>query len=129
MASPFDYAKALTSSKEDLYTTEDIFQKEYLPFMVNKILSNSPQTALFADMMNQYQHLDKKMQYDFYMIGVPKQRASKMWTKKEESEIPLPHLEYIAEKLHVSMTRAIELYPLIGSDVIIEAIGSKGGRM
>lgn len=128
MSSPFDFAKSVISTKEDLYTTESIFQKEYLPFMVNKILSNTPQTALFAAAMNRYPMLDKKLQYDFYRLGIPKMSASKMWTKKEETDLNMDHVQYIAEKLSVSVPRAIELYKVIGAEAVDAELKSRGGR-
>lgn len=97
--------------------------------MVNKILSNIPQTAMFAAMINQYPSLDKKLQYDFYRIGIPKMSASKMWTKKEETDIPQEHIDYIAEQMHVSIKRAFELYKIIGPDAIVKSLASRGGRM
>ena len=97
--------------------------------MVNKILSNIPQTAMFAAMINQYPSLDKKLQYDFYRIGIPKMSASKMWTKKEETDIPQEHIDYIAVNLNVSIKRAFELYKIIGPDAIVKALASRGGRM
>lgn len=126
--SPFDFAKSITSTKEDLYTTEDIFKKEYTPFMINRILSNHPQAALFADAMNCYPELDSKLQYDFYRIGMPKLKASKMWTKKEGDEKSLEHATVIANALSVSVNRAMEFLALIGSSEVEKYLESRGGK-
>lgn len=126
--SPFDYAKSVTHTKESLYTTEALFNKEYVPFMVNRSLSNSPQTALFADAINQYPNLDKKLQYDFYMYGIPKQRGYTRWVKKEESEIHQDQLDYVAQTLGVSLNRAIEIHKLIGPEAVLADMQKKGGR-
>ena len=100
--SPFDYAKSVTHTKESLYTNEAIFAKEYNAFLVNRSLSNSPHTALMADAMNIYQDIHPKLQYDFYMYGIPKQKGYSKWIKKEDDILPQEHIEYIAKSLSLS---------------------------
>lgn len=126
--SPFDFAKSITTTKEDLYSTEEIFKKEYLPFMVNRILSNHPQSVLFADAMNQYPELDSKLQYDFYRLGLPKIKSSKMWTKKEVDEPSVELASIVAKHLNVNITRAMEYMAIIGSNAVQELNEKQGGR-
>ena len=128
MTSPFDYAKSVTHTKESLYTTEEVFVKEYLPFMVNRALSNSPQTALFADAMNQYPNLDKKLQYDFYLTGIPKQTGFTKWVKKEDQDLNVEHLQHICEVFECSLEKAIEKYKVLGPAATQANIEKRGGR-
>jgi Bacteriophage clamp loader A subunit len=128
MTSPFDICKSLTQTNDDLYTTEEIFNKEYTPFMVNRILSNGAKTALFANAMNQYGILDKRLQYDFYRIGIPKIKGFTKYIKKEATELNQEHLDFICKSMHMSMPRAIEVYSLIGSEAVQKQIDSRGGR-
>lgn len=125
--SPFDIVKSLTQTKDDI-SQEDDFNKDYTVFMINRILSNSPQTALFADVMNQSSHLDKKLQYDFYRFGIPKTKSYTKYIKKESTDINQEHLDYICNKMKISLNRAIELYGIIGSTNIQKEIDSKGGK-
>jgi hypothetical protein len=128
MATPFDICKSLTQTKDDLYTVEEVFNKEYTPFMVNRILSNSPATALFANAMNQFGIIDKKLQYDFYRFGIPKTKQYTKWIKKEALDIDQVHLDYLCSKLNVSLSRAIEIYGIIGSEAIQAEINKQGGK-
>lgn len=128
MPSPFDYAKSATHTKDYLYTTDDVFNREYVPFLVNRSLSNSAQTALFADAINQYPDLDKKLQYDFYFFGMPKQKGYTKWVKKEDDGIPQEHIELITQELQVSAKRAVEMYKFIGSDIINKILADRGGK-
>lgn len=128
MTSPFDFAKSVTHTKESLYDTEVLFSKEYVTFMVNRSLSNSPQTALFADAMNQYQNLDKKLQYDFYMHGIPKQKGYTKWVKKEKADVPQEHLDFLVEVMKISIPRAIEMYDRLGKDVVQAELDKRGGK-
>jgi hypothetical protein len=125
--SPFDVTKSITQTKDDI-SGEDGFDKDYNTFMINRILSNSPQTVLFADAMNQNSHLDKKLQYDFYRLGIPKSKSYTKYIKKDALVGNEEHINYICEKLKVSIPRSIELCDIIGSDNIQKEIDSRGGR-
>lgn len=125
--SPFDITKNITQTKDNLYESEEITDKDYIPFMINRILSNSPSTALFANAMNQGV-IDKKLQYDFYRLGIPKSKSYTKYIKKEASELNQEHLDYICMSMNVSMVRAIEVYSLIGSDAVQRELDKRGGR-
>jgi len=124
---PFDFTKSLTQTKDDLYTTEEVFNKEYTPFMINRILSNSSQTTLFADAMNRG-ILDKKLQYDFYRFGIPKTKGYTKYIKKDVSEYNQEHLDFICSIMNVSLKRAIEMYGMIGSDAVQFELNKRGGK-
>lgn len=130
MASPFDIAKTILTTKEDCYTTEELFNKEYSPFMINRILSNSASTVLFAEQMDRYSMIDKKLQYDFYLKGIPKTKGfQKMWTKKESDTVDDSVLiKYISNKLNLNTKRASSMLQIIGRDKVVAEINSKGGR-
>jgi len=130
MSSPFDYAKSLTQTKENLYTSEAIFNKEYVPFMVNRILSNSPQAVLFAECMNMYPDLDKKIQHDFYFYGIPKLGYTKMWSKKEEgTEDVMDKVKHIATELGVNLGRAMEIMSRLDEHDLEVHMKSRGGKV
>lgn len=127
--SPFDFAKSFTQTKEQQWTHDDISQKEYTPFMINRILSNSQSTVFFAELINQYPDLDKKLQHDFYYSGIPKSnKYTKMWSKKEASDIDSELINFIAADLNISIKRAMEVYKLLGPTVIKEKISLRGGK-
>lgn len=129
MTTPFDFVKSFTTTKDYLYTAESLFQKEYVPFVVNRALSNDPKCLLFADALNCYPQLDKKLQHDFYFFGIPKMRTGKMWTKKEEEDSQTNLAEFVARDLNVSIKRALELLPLIDEEEIHRIKKSHGGKV
>lgn len=129
MTSPFDIAKSVLQTKENLYTTDELFNKEYVPFMVNRILSNSDRTVLFAECMDKYCGLDKKLQYDFYLKGIPKSNGfQKMWSKKDSSTLNTDHVEYICSRMNVSTKRGTEIYKLLGSEAVEAELRKQGGK-
>ena len=128
-SSPFDLAKTILNTKETCYTVEELFNKEYAPFMINRILSNASNTVLFAEQMDKYSILDKKLQYDFYLYGIPKSRGyQKMWSKKESETTNEVLLDYISEKMKVNMRRASAILKQIGAEVVQMEMNSRGGK-
>jgi hypothetical protein len=126
--SPFDYVKSVTRTKEDLYSTEDIFQKEYVPFIVNRALSNSPSFCHFAEALNKYSSLDKRLQYDFYLHGIPKSnRYENLWSKKSESDIDIDLVKFVASEMNLNLSRAIQVIELLGLDKVKTIYESRGG--
>ncbi len=81
---PFDFVNSINSTKEDLMVDE-VTEKGYNSYMVNKALSYFIDTVMYANDMNGRYHLDNKMQY-FYLINTirSKKRFSK-WIKNVEN--------------------------------------------
>lgn len=130
MSSPFDFVRSFTTTKESLYTKEALFVSEYVPFIVNRALSNDPKCTLFADALNVYPDLDLKLQHDFYLYGIPKMRTGKMWSKKEEDDTySIDDVKLVAKDLNVSIRRAYQLMPLIDSDDIDKLRSAEGGKV
>lgn len=67
---------------------DELAEKDYLPFMVNRGLSYFQDTVALANEMNRYHDVDKKMQYEFLInIIRPRKRFSKWFKKEEDSDI------------------------------------------
>ena len=78
-----DYLNAINVTKEPLLDSEDeTWEKKYAPFIVNKCVAPFPDTIQLVNELNQYHHLDKKLQFDFLLNSIrPRKRFSK-WHKK-----------------------------------------------
>lgn len=81
---PFEFVKSVTHSKEYLMVDEDT-EKKYNSFIVNRALMQFHDTILLANMMNQYHHLDEKLQYDFLLNTIRKRKRFSKWTKQDRS--------------------------------------------
>jgi hypothetical protein len=86
---PFDYVNAINFNKKDLMTgteNDELAEKEYVPFLTNRALSQFPDTILYANEMNMSHHLDNKLQFHYLINTIrPKKRFSK-WAKRQDSE-------------------------------------------
>jgi hypothetical protein len=75
-----DWLNSINFTKEDL--SENI--KEYPPFIINKCLAGHIDSVLFANEMNMNHHLDKGMQYSFYLNSLRKRKRFSPWLRKDK---------------------------------------------
>tara|TARA_A200000159_G_scaffold59186_2_gene54712 strand:- start:5635 stop:6027 length:393 start_codon:yes stop_codon:yes gene_type:complete len=78
--SPFEFVKAINKNQNVI--RDDLDEKSYLPYMINRSFSYFPDTVLLANEMNIAHHLDNKLQNDFFINTIRKnpKRFSK-WNK------------------------------------------------
>ena len=83
---PFDFVNEILQGKKQLIVDE-LSEKSYEPFLVNKALSYHKDCVLFANEMNRRHFLDKKLQNDFLLNTVrARKRPFNKWVKAEKSE-------------------------------------------
>lgn len=117
--SPFAWVDAITQKKSD--PMEEYGEKEYPAFMVSRALSYFPDTILYAAEINLYQHMDAKLQYDYYRNSVrPKKRFAK-WGKKKSSE----DVKFLMEALQYSRTKAEQAASILTPEQIKEMKDSR----
>lgn len=123
--SPFDYLNAINYTKEDIMI-DDITEKQYNAFMVNRGLSYFPDTVAIANEMNQYAHLDKKLQFHFLINIVRKRKRFSKWNKPDL----VRDIEVVKEYYGYSNDKAKESLSLLSPEQIkeLEKKVSKGGR-
>ena len=124
--SPFDILNAINDTKQNVFEDPQA-EKDYNAFLINRGLSYFPDTILYANEMNKYQDLDKKMQFDFLVNSIPKRRRFSKWHKKEVST---DRLKAIMSYYKYSEERALEAMSILSDEkiTIIENKMNKGGR-
>jgi len=125
MTSPFDFVNSINFTKKNLMV-DDIQEKAYTPYMVNRSLSYFQDTVLMANEMNINHHLDKKLQYEFLMNIVRKRKRFSKWAKAET----ISDLDAVKEFYGYSNDTARQAMTLLSKENI-EAIKHKiyrGGR-
>ena len=123
-----EYLTAINYSKKPLMDTEDEqVEKEYLPFIINRCLSYFPDTILQANEMNQYSHLDKKMQFDFFRYSTRARKRFSKWLKPEKSE----QLEAVKSYYGYSNKLADEVMSILSPEQLehICFVVQKGGNL
>lgn len=103
---PFDFLNAINDTKKQLIV-DDLTEKQYNAFMVNRGLSYFHDTALLANEMNRYHHLDNKPQFDFLINTVRKKKRFSKWLKPDEAaaiEVVKEYYGYSNEKARQALT-------------------------
>ena len=78
-----DWLNSINYTKKNLIDEDPLMEKDYSPYIINRIYSGHLDAVLFANEMNRYSFLPKKMQYDFFInILRPKKRFSP-WLRKD----------------------------------------------
>jgi hypothetical protein len=91
--SPFEFLNSINDTKVNLMV-DDVTEKAYNSFMVNRGLSYFPDTVLLANEMNRLHHAAKPMQYAFLINTVRKKKRFSKWLKPQEHEDLLIVKEY-----------------------------------
>ena len=123
--SPFDFLNTINDTKKDIMI-DDIAEKAYAPFMVNRTLSYFPDTVCIANEMNRYHHLDKKLQYHFLINIIRKRKRFSKWIKPDLDS----NIEVVKEYYGYSNEKARQVHNLFTSEQIEELRKkvNKGGR-
>lgn len=79
-----DWLNSINDTKKNIIQEEPNIIKEYSPYIINKCLSGQMDTILFANEMNMNSHLDKDMQYSFYLNTIRKRKRFSPWLRKDK---------------------------------------------
>ena len=79
---PFKFTDAINYTKQDIMI-DDVTEKAYNPFLINRSLSYFPDTVLAANEMNRNHHIDNRLQFDFFINIIRKRKRFSKWYKPE----------------------------------------------
>ena len=122
---PFEFLNSINTTKKDVIV-DDITEKAYNSFMVNRSLSYFNDTAILANEMNRYHHLDNKLQFDFLINMVRKRKRFSKWIKPQiESDV-----EVVKQYYGYSNEKARQVLSLLSPEQIngLKKKVNKGGR-
>ena len=122
-----DYLKSINRTKEKLMDSDDeLWEKKYPPFIINKCLAPFPDTVHLVNEMNVNHHLDSKLQFDFLLNSIRPRERYTPWLKAKK----IKNLDYVKEYYGYSNEKAKVALDIL-SDEQIETIKNslnKGGK-
>ena len=122
-----EYLNAINNTKENVMDTEDeMWEKKYPPFIVNKCIAPFTDTLILVNEINQLHHLDKKLQFDYLLNSIrPRKRFTPLVKAKK-----LKNLEYVKEFYGYNNEKAKIALELLDEEQIsaIKERLNKGGR-
>tara|TARA_B100000287_G_scaffold270780_1_gene254978 strand:+ start:37 stop:423 length:387 start_codon:yes stop_codon:yes gene_type:complete len=120
-----DWLYSINQSKKNLMEQDPKLEKSYPSWIINKCLSSFTDTVLFANEMNMSSHVDKRLQYDFFINSLRPRKRFSPWSKKESVD----YLEDIKEYYGYSYTKALEAVRILPKSDLekIRKLLHKGG--
>lgn len=112
---PFEFVNDINFGKSNIMV-DDITEKAYNAFMVNRSLSYFNDTVLMANEMNLNAHLDNRLQFDFLINIVRKKKRFSKWAKAQTNS----DVEVVKDYYGYSNEKARQILPLLTSEQIDE---------
>ena len=86
-----DWLNSINQTKKNLIDEDPSLEKEYNPYIINRIYSGHLDSVMFANEMNKYSFLDKRIQYDFYLNSLRSKKRFSPWLRKDK----IKDLDYV----------------------------------
>lgn len=120
-----DWLNSINFSKENLIEDPSSI-KDYPPYIINRCLSGHIDCIMYANEMNKNHHLDKDMQYSFYINILRKRKRFSPWIKKDK----IDDLESVKSYYGYSNEKAHQALKILSRDQInfIKQKLEKGGK-
>ena len=122
-----DYLNAINTTKENVMDTEDeMWEKKYPPFIVNKCVAPFTDTLILVNEINRLHHLDKKLQFDYLLNTIRPRKRYTPWMKAKK----LKNLEDVKEFYGYNNQKAKAALDILDEKQIsaIKEKLNKGGR-
>ena len=121
-----DYLNSINFNKNYLMEEDPLWEKNYPEYIVNRCMSQHLDTIMFANEMNLCSHLDKKLQYDFFINTVRPRKRFSPWGKKQKVD----NLELVKQYYGYSNEKAIQALRILTPTQIdfIRTKLNKGGK-
>ena len=78
-----DWLNSINNTKKNLINENPSSEKNYPPYIINRCLSGHIDAIMFANEMNMFHFLPKKMQYDFFINSLRKRKRFSPWIRQE----------------------------------------------
>ena len=78
-----DWLNSINQTKRNLIDEDPAVEKEYPPYIINRCYSGHLDAVMYANEMNKYNFLPKKMQYDFFINILRTKKRFSPWLRKD----------------------------------------------
>ena len=79
-----EWLSSINQTKKNLIDEDSSLEKEYSPYIINRIYSGHLDSVIMANEMNLYHFLPKKLQYDFFLNILRTKKRFSPWLRKDE---------------------------------------------
>ena len=120
-----DWLNPINFNKENLMEDPDA-KKDYPPYIINRCLSGHLDCVMFANEMNKYHFLPKKLQYDFLINIVRKKKRFSHWLRQDK----IKDLDYVKRYYGYSNEKAKQALKILTQEQVnfIKSKFETGGK-
>jgi hypothetical protein len=79
-----DWLASINQSKLNIMDEDPSSKKDYAPYIINRCLSGTIDSLMYANEMNKNHSLDKKLQYDFFINSLRTRKRFSPWIQKDK---------------------------------------------
>ena len=121
-----NWLNSINQSKKNLIDEDPSLEKEYSPYIVNRIYSGHLDSIMFANEMNMNHSFPKKMQYDFFINILRVKKRFSPWLRKDE----IKDLDYVKRYYGYSNEKAKQALKILTNEQLnfIRSKFETGGR-
>ena len=109
-----DWLNSINQTKKNLIDEDPSIEKKYPSYIINRCFSGHLDAIMFANEMNRYNFLPKRMQYDFYINSVRKRKRFSPWMRKDE----IDNINVIKKYYECSNERAKEIIKILNKEQV-----------
>ena len=109
-----DWLNSINFNKENLIKEDPNMIKQYPPYIINRCLSGHIDAVMYSNEMNLHHHLDKDLQYSFYLNSLRKRKRFSPWLRKDK----VTDLECIKEYYGYSNEKASQALKILTTEQI-----------
>ena len=129
MSNPFVFVDSVSYTKKNLMrgtANDELAEKGYKPYLINRSLSYHQDSILFANEMNMRPTAEYKWQYEFLLNSLRKRKRFAKWKKQE----PDAAVEMIMEYFGYGRSKAEDALRVLTDEqlAMIEVALDKGGK-
>ena len=116
-----EYLNSINFTKKNVMDSEDeMYEKKYNSFIINKCLAPFNDTILLVNEMNHHHILDSKLKYDLLLNTIRTRKRYAPWIKQSKQK----NFQYVKEYYDYSNSKAKSVLDIL-DDEQIEFIKSK----
>jgi hypothetical protein len=121
-----DWLNSINFNKENLIKEDPDIVKQYPSYIIYRCLSGHIDTLMFANEMNKYHFLPKKLQYDFLINIVRKKKRFSPWLRQDK----IKDLDYVKRYYGYSNEKAKQALKILTQEQInfIKSKFETGGK-
>ena len=121
-----DWLNSINQTKKHLIDEDPSIEKDYPPYIINRCLSGHLDCIMFANEMNKYSSLSKKMQYDFYLNSLRKKKRFSPWLRQDK----IKDLDYVKRYYGYSNEKAKQALKILTKEQLafIKSKFETGGK-